>query len=252
MEVEEEEEECLNVNPLQRQSSAFLMVTTCNRTIKCSDLVRYPWGHILPVYSFSRHKIYVNDLCAICNGATDGKQWDVGIVIDKIWPSAIDSLLAYMQPELLKNVYFRYMHDDFYYISKKICFASRVDNCPSGYLNKSDPIYIAWLKDMDLDLLMVDYFCNSSFVSTYIQQSVIGRRISFKNIFCFLCSGRYRINVHMQCTKSLLDDLYKGSGFNNLAVILNWANFVANIRAPFQKACELFPNGTMVSKYIVY
>ncbi|KAH3817077.1 hypothetical protein DPMN_118606 [Dreissena polymorpha] len=113
VEGEGKEEECLNViSSLRSASLVFYLGTTCNRTTKCSDLGRYPWGHMLPVYSLSRHKIYVNDMCAICNGATDGKHWHLGVVIEEILHSAIDSLLAYMQPELLNNVYFRFMHDD--------------------------------------------------------------------------------------------------------------------------------------------
>ncbi|KAH3826411.1 hypothetical protein DPMN_128316 [Dreissena polymorpha] len=242
---DEEQEECIS-SSLELSSMAypsFYMVTMCNKTTNCVDLPRYPWGHMLPLYSLSRNKKYINSMCAICNEATDEKSWETTVAIRGTLPSDIEMLHANIQSSFSGFVYFRYMHDDLYYVSKKKCYMSVLEACSPCYFKPSDRIVLSWLNDMSYDLHMIGLLCNSSFQSTFISQFVTKLAIHSKNVLCYICSDGFNTNEHTACIKSIR----RGpSNFYKFSMLIDFDSVVARRREPYDQACEILPNGTTV------
>ncbi|KAH3778675.1 hypothetical protein DPMN_180145 [Dreissena polymorpha] len=183
-------------------------------------------------------------MCAFCNGATDGKSWETALLMTNTLPSNIELLHASTtELQSFVSVYFKYSHDDVYFVSKKTCYYSGMGSCSPVYFSMSDEIYLSWLNDKMLDSHTIDLLCNNLLQSTYMSKFVAKQAIYYKNVFSYICSNTFNISEYKECTHNIVlgkDPFY-------FAMLIDWGRFAAKRRTSYNQACEILPNGTTVS-----
>ena len=230
-----ENEECLY--PLSNQNIdikvdvAFYMMTTCNKTINCYELQQNPWGPLLPVFSPSRQKIYINKNCAACNGVQDGKEWGSYIVLQNSNASDIDTILSALRFRTFAancHAFFTYPYDDVYMLRKLQCYKKAlVDSCPKKPALGINSLQ--YLRQFNIDQNSIAELCSSSFQSVYVHTWRIN--YYFKNVFCFICNHDKLPNK-----KCPLDSKYPAKGHSNQKFItfMKWMDTVSDVDAlPF-------------------
>ncbi|KAH3790272.1 hypothetical protein DPMN_168469 [Dreissena polymorpha] len=192
-------------------------------------------------------------MCAICNGATDGKHWETYFATDRPSHSNIEMLHAHgadSQSSFPGAVYFSYMHDDIFSVSKKLCHRRTVDTCGPWCFSDSDRLYTSWLNDTSLDLKTIDLLCKNIFQSTYISKFIKQLSIFYKNVLRYICSDEFNIDKHKNCIQD--NSLQKETpNFHEFTMLIDWDSVVASGRAMYNQACEILPNGTMVSGLVL-
>ena len=161
------------------------MVTTC-KGVECANVsADTPWGHINPVYSVSKHKIYINDDCARCNGVKDGQAWNQYVTCSFAYATGMDTLGALANSVTSQSwspdCYVNFApKENIYLVSKKVCYPNIIDECLTLNITESVSTFV--------NTSTIAAACEGNFYAPYIQR--LGPSVKvYKNVFCCLCSN---------------------------------------------------------------
>ncbi|WAQ94293.1 hypothetical protein MAR_006764 [Mya arenaria] len=199
-----EDETCVETAIVETHSytPAYYMVTTCKPVtssksmdgehIDCAEFNESsPWGPVNPVFSAETNRIYLNSLCAKCNGV---------IALEKLNPFTlkincdlfdntdlnmlVDNAISFINFNSYNNlkcdITVNAPADIRGKVFKKLCLEHR-----NIYSTCSPLRRIATSTSTHMTFELAEKLCKSNFFSPHIDS----RSRVFKNVFCLLCNG---------------------------------------------------------------
>ena len=167
-------------DPDSNDIPSYMMSTKCNGVDYLKNNTHNDWGALEPVYSRSKHRIYVNNDCAKCNGAHDGEEWLRYVSCTNVSMDFYDMIANNVQDKYwVKNCVITFEpKSNIHLVSKKRCYQDVISTCSlTQSLFQKPYLSSNYIKDA----------CESNFHDLYVRSLVRGVLI-YKNIFCYLCN----------------------------------------------------------------